>query len=133
MMHFAVVRLPQSTVMLRPVMIKDDLLIQVFDLHRVSRRSRDRVIQTLDQGVDFGGSRVQVEGSPGRRLHAEALMQRPGAVMAGPHRDTSRVQQMAYVVWVDRLPVGTAERERDGAASIHWLVRSEDRHPGQAP
>ena len=52
--------------------------------------------------------------------------------MSGPHRNTTRVEQVADVVGVDRLPVGGGECERDGAATIDGLVWSENREAGQS-
>src|SRR4051794_7315021 len=78
-------------------------------------------------------SRVEVERGSGRGLHPETLVQRPRAVMAGPHRNTPRVEQLADIVRMDRLPVPRGQRERNGAAAIYCFVRSEYLQAPQRP
>src|SRR5688572_7845182 len=46
-------------------------------------------------------------------------------MMAGPHRDTARVEQVAHVMWVNLLPIRRGQCERDCAATIHRLVRTK--------
>src|SRR5258708_7540872 len=56
---------------------------------------------------------VQVERRAGASLHAERAVQRPGAVMARPHRDAPVVEHLAGVVRVHAL-----HRERKRAAAV---------------
>ena len=65
--------------MLGLVMIEDDLLVQVVDLHR---KKSPGVVEGLDQSIDLGPRGVEVERGTGRGLDPEALVQRPGAVVA---------------------------------------------------
>src|ERR1700733_3236446 len=52
---------------------------------------------------------VQVERGPGAGPHAARPVQRPGAVVAGPHRDAQVVEDLADVVRVHALDL---ERDR---------------------
>src|SRR6476469_4937149 len=80
-----------------------------------------RVPDAGDQRVHLVTGRVQVERGPGAGLHAQPAVQRPGAMMAGPDRDTQFVQHLADVVRVHAVYL-----ERDRGAPVHWLGRAQE-------
>src|SRR6476659_4062149 len=78
------------------------------------------VLQPLDERVYLGRSRVQVRRHPGRALHAEPLVGRLGAVVAGPDRDAAAVQHLA-----DVLRVHAVDLEGDRTATQVGRLRAE--------
>src|SRR5580700_5886803 len=63
------------------------------------------VTDAVGQRVDLGVAVVYVERRPGAGLHAKGPVQRPGAVVAGAHRDTQFVEHLAHVVRVDAFHI----------------------------
>src|SRR3989442_788075 len=72
-----------------------------------------RLPQPLDERVDVVAGVVEVQRRTRAGGHAEALVQRLGAVMAGAHRDAVSVEHLADVVRVDLPPVRALQGEGD--------------------
>src|SRR5674476_967908 len=80
------------------------------------------MFDTVDENVNLGFGRVEVERGPCRRLDAESLVYWLRAVMTRTHRDPLRIQQLAHIVRVDAVDL-----EADRAAPVDGLLRSDDR------
>src|SRR3954453_14929242 len=78
--------------------------------------------------VDFVVRVVDVEGSPRRGLDPQGPVQRPGAVVPGPHRHPQLVQDLADVL---RVPPVALERPRP--AAVLGSVRPDDAHAPDLP
>src|SRR3989304_1934067 len=86
-------------------------------------------IQAFYQLVDFAGRIVQVERGACAGGDAELLMDRHGAVVAGPHRDSIGVEQLGHVVGGHAV-----QRERRHSAALlgRWAVDADARYFLQA-
>lgn len=82
-----------------------------------------RPYQPITQRIYFLARRVEVRRGPSGALHAEALMERGGAMVTTPHGNATRVEQLHEVVRVHAV-----DRERDGAATVNSLLRAENTH-----
>src|SRR6185436_16178132 len=60
-------------------------------------------VEAIDQTVDIFHDIIQVETGPRRSGQVVSVVQRHGAVMAGPHCNTVAVQHLGYVMRVDVL------------------------------
>src|ERR1700729_744112 len=78
----------------------------------------------VGQGVGLLTEVVEVERGPGAGPHAERAVQRPGAVVSGPHRDAQVIEHLADVVRVDPF-----DGERDRAAPVRGFGGPEDAQP----
>src|SRR5215831_9783161 len=80
-----------------------------------------RRLEPLDELVDLGLRRVEVERRARRRLDAEPRVRRLRAVVARAYGDPPRVEQLRDVVRVHAV-----ELEADRAAPVNRLAWSED-------
>ena len=94
----AVVRLAQAASLRVLVVVQDDLLVELVELHQ---RTPSAPWPARHQGVDLLGRVVQVERRPGHRRHAEPDAGRPGAVVPHPDLHALGVEHLADVVRVD--------------------------------
>ncbi len=67
----------------------------------------------FDQEIDFGGRVVEVEAGAGAGGDSEAVVEGPGAVVAGADGDALLVEQLGDVV-----RVWLVEREADEAGAV---------------
>src|SRR5688572_28857893 len=77
------------------------------------------VVESVDERIDVGARVVHGKRRPRRRRDAEALHQRLRAVVAGPHADTARSEDLGDVV-----RVGDVQREGDERPALGGVQRA---------
>src|SRR5271166_882561 len=79
------------------------------------------VADPVREGIYLGVGVVHVERRPGAGLNPQRAVQRPGAVVAGAHRDAQLVEHLAHVVRVNAVHL-----ERDGTTAVLGGIGPED-------
>src|SRR5215470_10649695 len=89
--------------------------------HRSRSEELLGVADPVDQGIHLGTGVVEVERGTGACLDTKRTMQRPGAMVPRPYRDTAVVEHLAEVVRVDAV-----QRERDRGSPVLGRGRPEN-------